>query len=136
MNSDNIVVKMKLNYFPKHDAQTLISGFNLKRSIEIDFLHFMHKPKSLSFVIFSDCSSCDRRALIFRSLASKILLLLMASIRETRPMAQSGSTGAVNCLISSSLAFCFSISEYIIWISSFFSAFLLTKHLPTRFLLP
>lgn len=78
-----------------HCTQSMLSGRMRRRPSGIGFLHLRQMPKSGSLTLSSTNFSFLCRCSASRSAASFTLLLLMASIRDTRPMASSGAIGLV-----------------------------------------
>ena len=86
------------NSFSAHSTHILVSGTIINLSNGIGSSHSLHSPKSGSFIVFKTRSSLVRVCFALLNAASFILLLLMASIRVSRPMALSGAIGRVSCL--------------------------------------
>lgn len=77
-------------------TQYRLSGLISIRPNGIGLWHFKQSPKSLSSILDNTCCRFLNFSSDCRRAASVMLLLLMASILEIRPMATSGATGFVN----------------------------------------
>src|SRR6056297_1598958 len=78
-----------------HFTQCTLSGLISKRPSGISCPHFTHFPKSLLSRFFFTYSSFLSFSSAFRKADSFTLRLLIASMRDTRPIALSGDTGCV-----------------------------------------